>query len=100
MSKYMKNAIIYLCDASPFYVYFKKHFCPNCGKKLKTHRIIKTVNSKSPEAKKYDFYLNMTAYSGDVEFRIKCFQCSDCQLDIMFDDMKKHEKTIKNNRKR
>lgn len=87
----MKKAIKYVCDANLFYVRYKKHFCPKCGKKLKLRYIRKIVNSKSPEAKNYDFSLGDTFFVGDVEFRTLCFFCDNCQSSIPFQDMKKYE---------
>jgi hypothetical protein len=39
----------------PFWVRFKKHYCPNCKGLLTTTKVSKIVNSKSDEAKNYDF---------------------------------------------
>ena len=61
----MRKAIKYIYDANPFYVHWKKHFCPKCGKKLELRYVSKIVNSNSPEAKDYDFSV------GDVEFRTR-----------------------------
>ena len=91
----MKKAVKYIYDANPFYVHFKKHFCPNCHKRLQISYVSKIVNSKSSEAKKYDFSIGDTFLVGDVEFRIKCFHCIDCRLDISFQEMKKQEKSKK-----
>ncbi len=49
-----KRAIKYIYDANPFYVHWKKHFCPKCGKKLELRYVSKIVNSNSPEAKDYE----------------------------------------------
>lgn len=88
----MKKAIKYVYDANPFYVHCKKHFCPKCGKKLELRYISKIVNSKSPEAKNYDFSVGDTFLVGDVEFRTRYFFCNTCQSSISFQDMKKYEK--------
>lgn len=88
----MRKAIKYICDASPIYVYFKKHFCPKCGNKLELKYVSKVVNSKSPEAKYYDFSIGDTFLVGEVEFRTRYFHCVKCQLDFSFKEMKNHEK--------
>lgn len=54
------DAIKYIYDVSPFYVHWKKHFCPKCGEKLELRYISKIVNSDSPEAKDYDFSVGDT----------------------------------------
>lgn len=51
----------------------KKHFCPQCGKKLKLRYSSKIVNSKSPEVENYDFSVGDTFFVGDVEFRTRYF---------------------------
>ena len=91
----MKNVIKYILNASPVYVYLKKHYCHICGGKVKVTYTSKTVNSKSPEAKNYDFSVGDTYYVGNVEFRICHFRCLDCQSDISFEDMKLHERNTK-----
>ena len=53
----------------------------------------KIVNSKSPEAKDYDFSVGDTFFVGDVEFRTRYFYCPKCMLDISFQKMKKIEKS-------
>lgn len=88
----MRKAIKYIYGANPFYVHWKKHLCPKCGKKLKLRYVSKIVNSKSPEAKDYDFSVADTFFVGDVEFRIRCFYCSDCDFDISFKEMRNYEK--------
>ena len=89
----MKKAIKYIYDANPFYVHCKKHVCPECGSKVELRYVSKIVNSKSPEAKDYDFSVGDTFLVGDVEFRTRYFHCSNCQLDISFNEMIKHEKS-------
>ena len=89
----MKKAIKYISDANPFYVHLKKHVCPKCGGKVELRYVSKIVNSKSPEAKDYDFSVGDTFFVGDVEFRIRCFYCPNCMLDISFPEMKKIEKS-------
>lgn len=89
----MKKAIKYISDANPFYVHLKKHVCPKCGGKVELRYVSKIVNSKSPEAKDYDFSVGDTFFVGDVEFRIRCFYCPKCMLDISFQKMKKIEKS-------
>ncbi len=90
----MRKAIKYIYDASPFYVHWKKHFCPKCGNRLELRYTKKIVNSKSPEAKDYDFSVGDTFFVGDVEFRTRHFYCANCRLDFSFNEIKKHEKGI------
>lgn len=87
----MKKAVKYIYDANPFYVHCKKHICPECGGKVKLRYVSKIVNSKSPEAKDYDFSVGDTFFVGDVEFRTRYFYCPNCMLDISFQKMRKFE---------
>ena len=86
----MKTAIKYE-STDLLYVYLKKHFCPECGEKLKTDHISKIVSSKSPEAKNYDFSNGDTFFAGDVEFRKICFCCKSCQRKYTEGEIKRIE---------
>lgn len=83
--KYSNNAI--------FYTVFKKHYCPVCGTKLTRIKTSKIVNSKSPEAKNYDFTLGDSFMVGDVEFIWKEFYCPTCKKRISIDEMRRIEKS-------
>ena len=66
-TKYINNAI--------FYTLFKKHYCPNCDRKLRLVKKDKIANSRSQEAKNYDFNLGDSFWEGDVKFVWKEFRC-------------------------
>lgn len=87
-----KKAIKYIYEANPFYVHWKKHFCPKCGSKVELRYTSKIANSTSPQAKDYDFSVGDTFFVGDVEFRTRYFYCPKCLLNISFQEMKKFEK--------
>ena len=95
----MKNAVKFIYEASPFYIYLKKHYCPRCGKRLETSSISKIVNSKSNEAQNYDFSNGDTFYFGNVEFRTICFFCKSCNRFIQIQEMKINERGKKAQRK-
>ena len=82
--KYVNNAI--------FYTIFKTHYCPVCGTKLARVKTSKIVNSRSPEAKNYDFTLGDSFMVGDVEFIWKEFYCPTCKKRISIDEMRRIEK--------
>lgn len=88
----MKQAIKYIYNANPFNVHCKKHICPKCDSKVELRYVSKIVNSKSPEAKDYDFSVGDTFFVDDVEFRTRYFYCPQCLLNISFQEMKKFEK--------
>ena len=85
--KYFNNAIIYTI--------FKKHYCPTCGTRLTRIRTSKIVNSRSPEAKNYDFSLGDSFMIGDVEFIWKEFYCPICKRRISIEEMRRIEKKQK-----
>lgn len=66
-----RNTIKYLYNVNPFYVHWKKHFCPKCGIKMKTDYDSIVVNSDSPKANDYDFSVvaGDSYLTGNVEFR-------------------------------
>ena len=70
----------------------KKHYCPACRTKLTLIKTSKIVNSKSPEAKNYDFTLGDSFMVGDVEFIWKEFYCPTCKKRISIDEMRRIEK--------
>ena len=83
--------IKYIYDKNPFYVHFKKHYCPKCNCIMKTKYYSKIINSNSPEAKFYDFSLPDAKLTGDVEFRKSLFYCPSCNLEVSFEEMKRIE---------
>jgi len=90
-----RNAIKYLYHANPVYIHFKKHYCPQCNKRVSIKYSSIIINSDSPEAKNYDFCVGDTFLTGDVEFKLQFFYCDSCQLQISCEDMKKSEKRRK-----
>ena len=86
--RYFNNDVIYTM--------LKKHYCPVCGTKLTRIKTSKIVNSKSAEAKNYDFTLGDSFMVGDVEFIWKEFYCAICKKRIPIDEMKRIEKQQKN----
>ncbi len=80
------------------YTVFKKHYCPQCGEKLKCIKASKVVNSSSPEAKNYDFGMGADSFMvGDVEFIWKEFYCEKCKKQISVSEMKQIEKEQRSN---
>lgn len=75
-----------------FYTNLKKHYCPTCNEKLEVIKVSKVVNSKSQEAKNYDFSLGDTFLVGDVEFFYNVFCCSKCNKQYSIQEMKRMEK--------
>ncbi len=78
----------------PFWVKFKKHFCPNCKGLLTTTKVSKIVNSKSDEAKNYDFSSpgGDTYMIGNVKFIRSEFFCPECAKNYSIDEIFSTEK--------
>lgn len=72
------NGYSFKCD-NPFYVFFKKHYCPECGNKLFRKKVSKIINSQSPSAKRYDFEVADMSIKGDMNFVHIEFYCSQCK---------------------
>ena len=53
---------------NPFFVYFKKHYCPHCGQKLICKKISQIIHSDSEEAKDYDFEVADITVKGYMKF--------------------------------
>lgn len=77
---------------SPIYVNMKKHYCPNCNSLLNKIKVSKIVNSKSPEAKNFDFATLDGFMIGNVKFIWTEFKCPQCGKQISIEEMKRIEK--------
>lgn len=82
--KYFNNDIIY--------TKFKKHDCPNCGTQLGLVKVSRVVNSKSPEAKDFDFSNGEGFMCGDVKFIWKEFECLGCKSHYSVEELKAIER--------
>ena len=73
--------------------YFRQdHFCPGCGTKLEKVPVSKVVNSKSPEAKDFDFSMAGGTYMiGDIQFTWDEFECPACKRHLSVNEMKEIE---------
>ena len=84
----MKKTVLYADKVNFLYTHLKKHYCPECGRRVQTRYMDKSINSDSPEAKEYDF----PDTECEIRFRTIYFYCPDCRKDISLDDMKSFEK--------
>ena len=74
-----------------FYVR-KAHFCPDCKAKMKTVKVNRVVNSRSPEAKDFDFSGADGTYAvGNIKFVWKEFECPSCGSHLTVQHMKEAE---------
>ena len=72
----------------PFFVYFKKHYCPHCNSKLVRQKASKIIHSDSEEAKKYDFEVADITVKGNMKFTHIEFFCPECQRNYTVKEMK------------
>lgn len=81
----------------PFFMSFKKHYCPVCGEALQKIKVSKIVNSKSEEAKNFDFSSSCGDgfMAGDVKFIWTEFNCSKCNRNYSINEIHKIEKLSK-----
>lgn len=80
---------------NPFYTYFRNHLCPKCGSILDVIKVKRVVNSKSPEAKNFDFSSGETFMIGDVKFIWNEFLCPKCNFQISVKEKRKLDKELK-----
>ena len=72
---------------------FQKHYCPKCKERLKKVKVSKVVNSKSPDAKYYDFmmggFFSRKMMIGNVKFIKPEFFCEKCNKQYKIGELKK-----------
>ncbi|MDR1689802.1 MAG: hypothetical protein LBS21_14535 [Clostridiales bacterium] len=81
--------------SNPFFVKFKKHYCPECGNILRVKRESQIVNSRSEEAKNFDFYNGENFLIGGVKFIWNVFYCDVCNKTFSIKDIRQYEKNLK-----
>ena len=79
----------------PFWVRFKKYHCPACNALLTTIKVSKVVNSKSEEAKNFDFSSGDTYMVGNIKFIWTEFQCNVCNNSYSLQEIRENEKKTK-----
>lgn len=72
----------------------KKHYCPYCNEKLEKTKTETIVNSKSEEAKNYDFSNGDGFLVGNIKFIRTVFWCSKCDKSYSIEELLKNEKAI------
>lgn len=88
----MDNSNFKLIVKSPFYVNFKKHYCPQCKTLLRVVRASKTVWTDTPETEGMSFSMIGGVYqSGKVKLIWKEFECPQCCQRITVEKMKEIE---------
>lgn len=70
----------------------KRHACPHCKAVLERKKREVVVNSKSEEAKNYDFSCVDTYLHGNILFVTFYFECPSCRSVYEISELKKLEK--------
>ena len=81
--------------SSPIFLHLKKHYCPACNSKLQPTKVSKVVNSKSEEAKKFDFSVGDVFICGNIKFIWTELQCNACCCTYSINEVKTFEKNAK-----
>ena len=77
--------------ANPFFVYFKKHYCPGCNNRLLRQKVSKIIHSDSEEAKNYDFEVADITVKGNMKFTHIEFHCPSCQRNYSIKETKEND---------
>ena len=87
----MKNkGYSFRCE-NPFFVYFKKHYCPYCGHRLVRKKVTKNIHSDSEEACNYSFEAADITVKGNMKFTHIEFFCSVCQKQYTVKETKEND---------
>lgn len=74
----------------PFFVLFRKHFCPNCGGVLKRIRMERITASGTLEAKQLCEYHGVYPFNrGDFKIAWYVFECNQCSRSYSINKMYK-----------
>lgn len=92
----MSKSKITVYDVNPFYVHWKKHFCPKCGTRLIVRQHFKTIDCDSPEADPSHFNNEYVGYVDEVLYCFPYFFCDNCKFESSLKKMKDFEKSQKN----
>ncbi len=80
--------------SNPFFC-MKKHFCPVCHKILEKSETETIVNSRSAEAKNYDFSNGDCFMTGNIKFIKTVFRCNECNKIYTTKEVKENERARK-----
>jgi uncharacterized protein YlaI len=81
------------------WVNLRNHFCPDCDEIVNVTTESKVVNSKSPEAKNYDFSHGAdTNLVGNINVTWTVFECPVCKRRFSVKEMKQIENDENNKR--
>jgi hypothetical protein len=90
----------YYANCGPFYL-MRKHYCSKCNSLLEKKKISKIVNSRSPEAKNYNFSTGGNSFLvGDVKFITFNFFCMNCNVQYTIEEQIDIEKRLRKERRK
>lgn len=76
-------------DKNPFYIFVKRHYCINCGCKLKPVHMARSLLKEDTQG---DEYRGLKHAYGEIEKVNFIFKCSNCNEIISPNEMYEHEK--------
>ena len=95
--KIRRHGIMYSSIFRPFNVFLKKHYCPKCNEELSVIFKKEVVNTKSPDAYKYDFSIaDGGPLIGNIEVRTAVFNCDQCDSNFELKEIREIEKEKRN----
>ena len=96
----MVNGIKIQNNCGLYYLFIKKHYCPTCQNLLERKKREKIVNSRSPEAKHYDFSADDGVHAiGNIKFITYYYECLRCQTIYETPELQWLEKTKRKKKK-
>jgi Zn-finger nucleic acid-binding protein len=79
----------------PFWLRYRKHYCPQCHGILEKIEVSKIVNWKSEEAKEFDFSSFEGSMIGNVKFIWDELRCPACNVNFKIEEIFQLEKETK-----
>ena len=76
----------------PFYVAFKKHYCPVCGVRLHTVDVEQVLRPGSADAERLGLSWSSRIIVKNVKYIWTEFECPQCKRRITIDEMRKIER--------
>ena len=67
--------------------FLRRHKCAYCKVKLKRKKVLKIINSKSEEAKNYNFHMHRNTMTGDVNISWYEFECPICKRSFTLEEL-------------
>lgn len=94
----MSYQVQYDFEDSIFYLFIRKHYCPNCRNKLKVKYRSNVINSDEKSIMSSEFKMGKYYFSGDKIIKTPIFHCEKCSSDFLISEIKQIEIIISKHR--